>query len=276
MKLTSLLFLVFSYSNLCAATSDKPEYANAIVQTINVAQSDTLKVEFNLKKKNLSSLASGKALASLLRFYEFYLQEKDLGRADSLLLALLKPGNVAYRHQISLISYRYTADTRTQRLFLKDRDSIKAYQSYVSKFSSAALKSNGDSWAHYYNLTALDEALYKIAPDSVLRKKMGHHYNSLAWYGILSQKLEGVEDAINQSIKYDPEYKNSYANRALYLLLKGHYQQAKVLYLKFKDLPFDTPGSTFKDVFLEDFKELAAVGIVNEDIRKITALLNSK
>lgn len=238
---------------------------------------DSTRAEFNLKKKNTAYLIRGKGSAELLTFFEYYLQEKDHKRADSLVNAILKSTDaVDYRYQISLISYRYTLNTRTQQLFLADMARLKEYRSYFLKLGVSALKSNPDLRAHYVNLVALDSAYYKIAPDSLVKVQIGRHYNSLAWYSMLTLKLNDVENYIHQSMKFDPVSKYPYSNMPLYLLLKGRYQEAKLCYMKLKDQPFDTPDGTYKDVFLEDFKELAAAGITNKDIKKITQLLNSR
>lgn len=250
---------------------------HANYQNGKTSNKDTLREEFNLKKKNIAILIKGKSPENILTFYGFYLQGKDQLRADSLIHELLKSDDsVDNRHKISLISYSNTSDTKTQPLFLSNPDSLQAYREYFLNYKVSSLKSNGDKRAHYYDLVALDSAYYKIAPDSLVRKQMAKHYNSLAWNSIITQKLNGVENYLNQSLKYDPQSKYPVANLPLLLLLKGRYQEARALYMKLKDQPFDEPGTTYKDEFLVDFKELAQIGLTNKDIKKITELLNSK
>ena len=275
MKFTTIAFLVLL--TLSIPESQAKAKIKASFQNGKTERLDTIRDEFNVKKKNTAYLIIGKSPDTMLKFYEFYLQEKDLSRADSLIYDILKSTKtVDYRHKISLISYTYTLDAKTQLLFLSDNDQVKEYRAYVLKFPISSLKSNADLRAHYYDLVALDSADYKNDPDSLVKKQMGHHYNSLAWYSILTQKLNDVEYDLNQSINYDPQSKYPYSNMPLFLLLKGRYKEARMLYIKFKDQPFDGPGSTFKEEFLEDFRELAAEGIINNDIKKITQLLNSK
>jgi hypothetical protein len=239
--------------------------------------SDTIKDEFNLKKKNTRQLITGKNPGALLAFYQLYLKEKDLGRADSIMYQLLSVANtVDYRYKLSMISYRYNADAKTRELFLSARDKVKAYRTYFLKSGVKSLKSNIDMHTYYYDLVALDAAYYKVFPDSQVRRQMGNHYNSLAWYSILTRKFKDVDHYLDQSMKYDPGSNYPYANRPLILLLNGRYREARAIYLKLKDQPFDSNGLTFKDEFLEDFKELAAEGITNNNIKKVTQLLNSK
>lgn len=209
MKLKKIIFfvlLILSFSKLQA----KAKMANfgANTQNCSTVQLDSIREEYNLKKKNTSELIKGKSSDDMLTYYTFYLQEKDISRADSIISAILK------------------------------------------------------------------SAFYELAPDSLLKKQMGNHYNSLAWYSILTQKLNDVEYYLNQSIKYNPNSNYPCSNRPLLLLLKGRYAEARKLYVKLKDQPFDGPGSKYKDEFLIDFRELAAVGITNNDIKKIIKLLN--
>lgn len=246
-------------------------------QNYKIAITDTIREEFNLKKKNIANLISGKSPDTMLKFYEYYLQEKDTSRADSLIPAILKlKDDVAYRYKISLISYAYTAAARSQVLFLSDTDRIKEYRDYFLKSGISSLKANKDLRAHYLNLVALDVAYYKIAPDSLTKKQMGRHYNSLAWYSIVTQQLKDVTYYLDQSIKYDPESKYPVSNRPLLLLLKGNYKEAEALYIQLKDQPFEEPNATFRDEFLEDLNLLEAEGIRINNVKKIRRILKTK
>lgn len=278
MKLKSIiLFVIFMLSIPKSQAYTNVAMFHAGYQINKAISKDTLRDEFSLKKKNIAYLIKGKSAEKMLTFYGFYLQEKDQLRADSLIHELLKSeDSVNNRHKISLISYRYTSDTRTKQLFLSNPDSLKAYRTYFLNYKVSSHNSNVDNRAYYYDMVALDSAYYKIAPDSLVEKQMAKHYNSLAWYSILTKQLNGVENSLNQSIKYDSQSKYPVANFPLLLLLKGRYKEARALYMKLKDQPFDEPGTTYKDEFLIDFKELAQVGVTNKDIKKITELLNSK
>jgi hypothetical protein len=275
MKLTTLLsfaILILSIPKSQAKVNLQVDYQNNKTETL-----DTITDEFNLKKKNTANLISGKSPDMILKFYEFYLQEHDINRADSLMSNILKSTNdIAYKYKISLASYNYTLDARSQILFVSDRDRVKEYRDYFLKLGVKSLKSNKDFRAHYLDLVALDSAYYKIAPDSAVKKQMGRHYNSLAWYSIITQQLNDVEYYLNQSIKYDPESKYPVSNRPLVLLLKGNYKEAEALYIKLKDQPFEEPNSTFRDEFLEDLDLVKAEGIKIDNEKEIRRILNSK
>ena len=237
---------------------------------------DSIKNEFNQKKKNTKVLLKDVDPEAALRYFEFYLDENDRIRADSLLKHMVTVvDDVQYRLRLSLISSRYGADPKTQLLFLSDHNRIQLYRSSLAKSGESLLKSNADKRAYYHVLVSLDSAVYESTQDSLVKKQLSHHYNSLAWLSILTQKLDGVEYYLNQSLKYDPEYKYPHSNLPLLLLLKGHYKEARKLYIQYKDLQLDTPNITYRDGFLEDFAELAKVGVKNKNIEKITKLLNS-
>jgi len=273
-----LLIIIFRLAVMLSAflcqANVKPhvDYQNDKIETL-----DTIRDEFNLKKKNVANLINGKSPDIMLKFYEYYLQENDRSRADSLMSNILKAtNNVAYRYKMSLVSYNYNSDAKSQMLFVSDNDRIKEYRDYFLKSGISSLKSNKDIRAHYLNLVALDSAYYKIAPDSLTKIQMGRHYNSLAWYSIITQKLKDVEYYLNESMKYDPESKYPISNRPLLLLLKGNYKEAEALYLQLKDQPFEEPNSTFKDEFLEDLKLVEAEGIKINNGKKIRKMLESK
>jgi beta-lactamase class A len=155
-------------------------------------------------------------------------------------------------------------------------DQLKKYRESVLKQGTSNLKSDWDIREYYRTLVALDSAYYNIAPDSLTRSQMANHYNSLAWYSIVTQKLDNVKYYLDQSLKFEPGYVYPQANLPLLLLLQGHYPEAEALYLKYRNRPFDKTHATYKEEFLEDFGELEKVGIVNDDIKKITRRLNSK
>ncbi|UUF13818.1 MULTISPECIES: hypothetical protein [Flavobacterium] len=252
-----------------ANINPKADYQNNKIQTL-----DTIRDEFNLKKKNIKNLINGKSPDVMLKFYEYYLQEKDISRADLLMASILKSNDdVAYRYKISLISYNYTSDAKSKTLFVSDANHIKEYRAYFLKSGISSLKTNKDIRAHYLGLVTLDSAYYKIAPDSLTKKQMGIHYNSLAWYSIVTQKLNDVEYYLNQSMKYDPESKYPLSNMPLLLLLKGNYKKAEALYIKLKDLPFEGSTLTFRDEFLEDLTLVEAEGIKIKNVEKIRRIL---
>lgn len=142
-------------------------------------------------------------------------------------------------------------------------------------FNAKSQSSNLDQLNHYRDLVTKDSLAYTHQiPDSVTKIIIAQHFNSLAWYSIVTLQLNRVEYELQQSIRFDPGSKYPYANMPLLFLLQGHYQKAKALYLKYKDKPFEGPKFTFKDEFLLDFNEMEQAGVINKNFRKIRNLLN--
>lgn len=71
----------------------------------------------------------------------------------------------------------------------------------------------------------------------------------------------------------DPSYLLTYTNLALSYLFTDQFEEAKEVYLEWKDKPFDDRYETFRDVFLEDLETLEQIEITHPDFEKIRKLL---
>ncbi|MBI5217725.1 MAG: hypothetical protein HY958_02185 [Bacteroidia bacterium] len=80
------------------------------------------------------------------------------------------------------------------------------------------------------------------------------------------------------AIKADKEAQISYTNLPLCFLFNNEFEEAKKVYLNFKDKPYtdDREKTTFKKVFLEDIQNLEGKGITHPDFAKVKKLLNEK
>jgi hypothetical protein len=109
---------------------------------------------------------------------------------------------------------------------------------------------------------------------------LGHDYNDLAWYLLLSRSYaeaeqvsrKGLEPGVKKPADYDKEIEYLKANLALSLLLQNKYEEAKKIYGSLKDKTY-TDGRTFVSIFLEDITELKNQGILHPDYDKIKAYL---
>ncbi|MHA4846054.1 tetratricopeptide repeat protein [Flavitalea antarctica] len=109
---------------------------------------------------------------------------------------------------------------------------------------------------------------------------LGHDYNDLAWYLLLSRKyaeaeqaaLKALEPGVKKPADYDREIEYAKANLALALLLQNKYDEAKKIYGSLKDKS-DADGRTFVSIFLDDMAELKKNGISHPDYDKIKAYL---
>jgi len=110
----------------------------------------------------------------------------------------------------------------------------------------------------------------------------GSRLGNLAWYQLLLNQPEKAEKAAlealnppykNKPANYDKEIEWVNANLALSLLLQGKFEEAKKIYLAFKDKPY--VDNTFKKLFLGDLEDMQKNGITHPDFEKIRILLNN-
>ena len=97
-------------------------------------------------------------------------------------------------------------------------------------------------------------------------------YYNLSWYLILNEKFEQAEAAARRTLEITPEMTGVYTNIALSLLFKGALEEAKAIYLEWKDRK-DHRGLVLKIVFLKDFDDLERAGITHPDVEEIRRLL---
>ncbi|WP_052333929.1 tetratricopeptide repeat protein [Neolewinella persica] len=92
----------------------------------------------------------------------------------------------------------------------------------------------------------------------------------LARYTLFAQKHPEALIAAKEALVLDPTQTWINTNLALAHLLNHNRKEAKAIYLEFKDQPYPQDESkTFRDIFLADLAELAAVGIFPEDYEEI-------
>lgn len=244
--------------------------AVAVILTASAALAQDL--SYNAKK-----LIAGKDKEELFVYFKKYLEIKDKLRADTVSLAILKIDNSAeVKYNLSLTYYKFLGITEVNRLFLSAGNDIKSNRAYLIARRTTEIKNQHDMiWARYYNIVQLDVAWSRIDKSDSLKIQMGQHYNSLAWYSLLTKQAGKARYYLDKSIRYDPKSRYYNTNYPHVLLFNGEYVKAKALYLKYKDLPFDQDYPSYKDVFLEDFKEFDKAGLSNEHLKEITALLNN-
>lgn len=160
--------------------------------------------------------------------------------------------------------------------FKKER--VSTYRDIFLSRSPTYFAPNNVKREYYLKLTTLDSLYYsqsssEITGDSVI----GAHYNSLAWYSLLTQQFDKVHDYLMLSKKFDPQSIYPDSNIPLYYLLTNQIKKAKAEYMRLKDKPF-LPGSenlqTYKLAFLSDLEEFEKEGIYNKYFEEIRRLLN--
>jgi tetratricopeptide (TPR) repeat protein len=94
--------------------------------------------------------------------------------------------------------------------------------------------------------------------------------NNVSEYSLLVQKYAQAEEYSREALKWSDDI-NIYTNLAAAILLQGRFEEAKQIYLTYKD--------DLRDTFLEDFQALKDNNAIPEhiigDVEKIIELLNS-
>ena len=94
--------------------------------------------------------------------------------------------------------------------------------------------------------------------------------NNLSYILLFSNKYSDSEEYAQIALSIYPEDLMPYTNLAASVLLQGRYDEAKEIYLKYKD--------ELKNSFLDDFEEFKLNGVIPQerlnDVEKIITLLN--
>jgi hypothetical protein len=121
-------------------------------------------------------------------------------------------------------------------------------------------------------------------PDSA---RFSRAYGNLAWAQVENKEFKNAIESARKGIALDPKEKNDwiYANLAVGYLFTNQYNEAKAIYIKYKDEYYDMGGGKepFKQGFLDDFKKLEKLGVISRTqpeiyarVEKIKELLNKK
>ena len=104
---------------------------------------------------------------------------------------------------------------------------------------------------------------------------LGMDYWNLAWYYFYAKEFDKAENVAKRGFEMDPS--RDYLTRiyALSLLYQGKFEEARSIYLKYKDQK-NTGGELFRNVFLRDFNDLKNAGISHSDIEKVKELLRKE
>lgn len=97
-------------------------------------------------------------------------------------------------------------------------------------------------------------------------------HGNLAWNLLFAKHFPEAEVAAREGLATDPSQIWINTNLALALLYQGKFEEAKALYLRFKDQTIDEKRF-FKAAFLQDLRDLEAAGITHPDVTKIRWLL---
>lgn len=99
-------------------------------------------------------------------------------------------------------------------------------------------------------------------------------YN-LSWYALFANKPIRAIEAAQKTKTLDPQKIRVDTNLALGYLMNDQWEQAKIIYQKYKGktIPDDWWNTKWDKVFIEDIQQLKAAGIVHDDFEKVKKLL---
>jgi tetratricopeptide (TPR) repeat protein len=145
--------------------------------------------------------------------------------------------------------------------------------------SDDARKAQGDlaaALASYRASLAITQRLVSLYPTNkqpqddldIVVERIG----SLAYRFVLARNFGTALEAADQAISLSPDEVWFYANRAHALMFAGRTDEARQLYLKYRDKKDLGDGKSWETTVLEDFTELRKAGIADplmDEIEKI-------
>jgi len=96
-------------------------------------------------------------------------------------------------------------------------------------------------------------------------------HGSLSFSLLFDKRFKEAEDHAEKGLKLDPSQEWIQTNLASAHLFQGNFEQAREIYLTFRDQPLN--DKTFREVFLEDLDVLEEAGVTHPDIQKARELL---
>jgi tetratricopeptide (TPR) repeat protein len=111
--------------------------------------------------------------------------------------------------------------------------------------------------------------------DAQTKESLAEAYGNLAWYELFNRRPKEAIEAGRKGLEANPSkllVNIINTNLAHGYLFDGQYAKAQAIYLKYKAQKV-IDGRSFKQVVLDDFKELRKRGIDHPDIKRIERLL---
>ncbi len=242
------------------------------------AESGLARINYLENKKNLKKLLKTNNIISLESYLDSYLEDKDSSNAWKVTQTILKLQDIAStRDEISNIYLSRTGKNEFLSLFLSDTSKTGTYLAYFLSKKTGDFESDDLRRTYYNNLVLLDEELLRQHPNDSLIKLLSSHYNSFGWYCLLTKHFENVILYFEKSRSLDSTNLFPLTNLPHAYLFNNKFEEAKKLYLFLKDKEFDRSAGypTFKDAFLNDFKDFEEAGIANDYIFEIKNLLSA-
>ncbi|MEM9545024.1 MAG: DUF2610 domain-containing protein [Bacteroidota bacterium] len=263
----------------------KNEIGEAEVLLLNRMKVDStnIKIIGTLAKVHLKQYDKAKKLNAKTNFDEYLILDDSVAMLSyyDYLVDLGEEQNVLYYQEKmtkefpspALKFYLFEQQTKNGIDFFKElyltnnsyiEDDISHFMGEIRKTSD-----NFENITLYRHLILLDEYMIETKGDSVDLKAIANHYNSYAWYQLLTGEFAESEANIYKGLKLDPTNLYFQTNLPASLLLQGRYEEAKKLYLEWKDKPFDPDEryDTFKEVYLEDIEAFKEENVIPDQYK---------
>lgn len=180
------------------------------------------------------------------------------------------PGVELHQNMIDRLTEFFTSFTEEDFLLYKKLttiDSLKEKNAAENDFQQRVLRQE--------EVTKLFQQIAETLPtDKELTNLIAQEHGSLAWYQLFNRQFTEAENSARQGLRLDPSEEWINTNLALALLYQGKLEDAKAIYLQFKDQTYGE--ATYQEVFLEDLNALENEGITHPEVATIRALLNSE
>ena len=98
------------------------------------------------------------------------------------------------------------------------------------------------------------------------------NYNSwwnLSWYALFVGEYEEAIHAVQKTLELNPNAQEVETNLALGYLLNDQWEEAEVVYLRWKGRGFPNDDRLCDEVFLQDIADLEAAGIIHPNFAKV-------
>lgn len=255
-------------------------FMDLCLYALAAATKDSTSTTSNSANSSLSNELKNKNLTQTLKILQIYVAKRDTAAVSYITNhAMLLDSLEKNKSDLDRKYYRYLTSIDVRYLRGLKRNDIEACRNAFLAKSASDLFSNELKREYYLKLTTLDSLHYRyltIKRKSAEDSAIASHYNSLAWYSLLTNKAGRAYEYLMTSKKHNPKSVYPDSNIPHYYLFTGQIATAKTEYLRRKNLPFlpnDKALKTFKDAFLQDFKDFEDEKLYPNEIAEMKRLL---
>ncbi len=185
--------------------------------------------------------------------------------ADSLVNIDVKTARKKYRKSIKLY----------EKLVAKDKNLQYRYNlSFVYQSLNNIEPSNAKRIENQEKVVATRTEVYKFFQNESTMTSLANACGNYSWYLLLGKQFETAEQNARLALETDPTQMWIKVNLGHALLFQGKRENAQVIYMEIKDYTYPPePNKTFKNIILQDLKELENQGVKHKDVAKVRKML---